>query len=32
MQIAPKAGKHALTVTDENGNSLQVNFEILGRQ
>lgn len=32
MQIAPKAGKHALTVTDENGNSLHVNFEILGRQ
>jgi len=31
MEIAPKAGKHALTVTDDNGNSLNVNFEILGR-
>lgn len=31
LEIAPKAGKHALTVTDYNGNSLNVNFEILGR-
>jgi penicillin-binding protein 1C len=32
MQIAPKAGKHALTVTDNAGHSLQVNFEVLSRQ
>ena len=31
MELAPKQGKHALTVTDEIGNSLHVNFEILGR-
>ncbi|MFZ4797498.1 MAG: penicillin-binding protein 1C [Bacteroidia bacterium] len=31
LEIAPKTGKHALTVTDDNGNSLNVNFEILGR-
>ncbi|MEI7979973.1 MAG: penicillin-binding transpeptidase domain-containing protein, partial [Bacteroidota bacterium] len=31
MELAPKQGKHALTVTDEIGNNLHVNFEILGR-
>ena len=32
ISVAPKVGKHILTLVDENGEELRVNFEIIDKQ